>query len=293
MFLTAIEFPAIDPFVFRVGGFGLRWYALAYIAGLLIGWRYVAGLMKREALWPGGRPPMTPLETEALLSAMAIGVILGGRLGFVLFYRPGYYFENPLAIVKTWEGGMAFHGGFLGAVLAIILFSLLGKRPMLSVGDAVACATPIGLFFGRLANFINGELVGRAWDGPWSMLFPTWDPRVREWVYLGDEVLRHPSQLYQAALEGLLLFLVLRWVSHGLGGLRRPGLCIGVFLAGYGIARIIVENFRQMDDFIAGEGYALMIGPYGVTMGQALSAPMVLAGLAIIFWARRRGVAAA
>lgn len=284
---SSFAFPEWSPYLFRIGGFGVRWYALAYIAGLLIGWRYVAALMRRPKLWPGNAAPMAPQRTEDLLLAIALGVILGGRLGFVLLYRPGDYLSAPWNILKTWEGGMAFHGGLIGAVLAIWIFARWIKAAPLSVGDAVACATPIGIFFGRLANFVNAELYGRATDAPWGVRFPYWNDADNMWVYPPDVVARHPSQLYEAGLEGLLLGLILL-AAWRAGALRRPGLCVGIFLAGYAAARLFVENFRQMDYFMPGEGYALSLGPVKLTMGQVYSLPMLAVGLVLILWAMRR-----
>ncbi len=284
--LAQLNFPEWSPYLLRLGGFGVRWYALAYIAGLLIGWRYVSALMNRPKLWPGGAAPMAPQRTEDLLLAMALGVILGGRLGFVLLYKPGEYLAAPWTILKTWEGGMSFHGGLIGAVLAIWIFARRIKASPLSLGDAVACATPIGIFFGRLANFVNAELYGRETSASWGMKFPLWDDARNMWIYRGDEVARHPSQLYEAGLEGLLLGLILLFAWRS-GALRRPGLCAGIFLAGYGAARLFVENFRQMDYFMPGEGYALILGPLKLTMGQVYSLPMVLVGLGLIAFALR------
>ena len=267
-FEMVLPFPEIDPFAIRIGPLGIRWYALAYIVGLLLGWRYVVLLLRRPRLWPGGTPPFAPDRAEALLFFATFGVILGGRLGYVLFYNLPYYLENPLDIVKTWEGGMSFHGGAIGVILAGFLFCRLNPAPPLSTADAVACGTPFGLLFGRLANFINGELWGKPWDGPWAFVFPR-DPA---------QVPRHPSQLYEAALEGLLLMIVLAVVAWG-GGLRRPGLAAGVFIAGYGASRAFVEVFREPNP-----GLDCVIAPFGqcIQMGQLLSLPMVAVGLALV-----------
>lgn len=269
-----VEFPEIDPFVFQIGGFGLRWYALAYLAGLLIGWRYVVMLTKRESLWPANKPPFAPDHAEGLLFLIVFGVIIGGRLGYVFFYNASYFLQNPLDILKTWEGGMAFHGGFLGVVVAALLFCRAMKAPLLSTGDALAAATPIGLLFGRMANFINGELWGKPWpNGQWAMIFP-YDP---------TGLPRHPSQLYEAATEGFLLLIILAVMAFS-GGLKRPGLLMGVFLAGYGLARASIEYFREPN-----EGLGCVIAPGGhcLQMGQVLSLPMILVGLLLIIWALR------
>jgi len=286
--MLALPFPAIDPALFTLDlgviQFSLRWYALAYIAGLGLGWWIVTQAMRRPALWPQATPPMRPAQAEDLLTWMALGVILGGRLGFVLFYQPGYYAANPVEALMVWRGGMSFHGGFLGVVVAVILWSRRNAAPLLSVADAVALATPTGLLLGRLANFINGELWGRVSDAPWAMVFPG----------AGDAP-RHPSQLYEAALEGLLLLAVLAHLALRSGWLKRPGAITGAFLLGYGLARAFVETFRQADaQFVApdnphGQVLRLGAGPeaLGLTMGQILSLPMALAGLALMLWALR------
>lgn len=289
----AIVFPNIDPALFSVELFGtefaLRWYALAYIAGLLIGWRYVAWLCARPALW-GGTPPLERQEVEDLLTWMVLGVILGGRLGFVLFYQPGYYLANPGAILAVWEGGMSFHGGLLGVAVGIIGFSQLRGRPVLRVADAVAAATPIGLFFGRLANFINAELWGRPSTLPWAVIFPGEAAQTCPPDWAGP-CARHPSQLYEAGLEGIVLFAVLALAIRG-GALAHPGRVTGLFLLGYGLARAFVELFRQPDAQFAGPGnplgYAIGAGDWGLTMGQTLSLPMLAAGLGLLLWSRRR-----
>jgi len=291
---AAIPFPNIGPEIFSIDigpiAFALRWYALAYIAGLLIGWRIMVRLMRRPALWGAQGAPMRPSQPEELLTWVILGVVLGGRLGFVLFYQPGYYLANPLEIPMIWQGGMAFHGGFLGVILGVLLWCRAKGLPPLEVGDAVALATPAGLFFGRIANFINGELWGRPTDVPWAMVFPGAGPEPR-----------HPSQLYEAGLEGLVLFLVMWWIALRRGGLKRPGLMIGVFLAGYGLARTVVEAFRQGDmqfvspDNPAGQAIRFGAGPeaWGLTMGQVLSLPMIAVGAAVIVHALRRSRRAA
>ena len=272
-----LPFPQIDPAIFTIslGGFEfvLRWYALAYIAGLIIGWRLVRRLMQRPALWPRDKAPMKPEEPEDLLVWMILGVVLGGRLGYVLFYSQGQFLSDPLSIVRVWEGGMSFHGGFLGVIAGVLLFTYRRHLPLLQVGDAVALGAPVGIFFGRLANFINGELWGRTTDLPWAMVFPGAGPDPR-----------HPSQLYEAGLEGLLLGAVMWWLALRRGWLKRPGRIIGVFFIGYGLGRSLVENVRQWDAHI---GYAVEIGSGGLTMGQMLSLPMTLIGLAFVLRARK------
>lgn len=299
-----IPFPEFSPELasFTLFGmeFALRWYALAYIAGLLIGWRLVVSLMKRPALWPADKPPMKPEQVEDLLTWVILGVVLGGRLGFVLFYKPAYYLQNPAEILAVWQGGMAFHGGLLGVIVAAWLFTARHSISRMSTADALAIATPPGLFFGRIANFINGELWGRPTDVPWAMKFPTlcsdpaWQgcPVAGEWFYYGSEVARHPSQLYEAALEGLLLGAILLWLAYRRGALKQPGLIAGIFFAGYGVSRFIVEYFRQADaQFMTLEnpiGFVIGQGAVGVTMGQLLSLPMVALGLGLILWSRRK-----
>lgn len=278
----AIPFPEISPnaLVIPVLDLPLRWYALAYIAGLILGWKIIVGLMKRPTLW-GVQAPMEPGKVEDLLTAVILGVVLGGRLGFVLFYQPGHYLANPLDIVKLWEGGMSFHGGFLGVVVAALWFCRRHGIAALPVADAFALAAPAGLFFGRLANFINAELWGRPTEAPWGVIFP--GAAAQDCPGVLGACARHPSQLYEAGLEGLLLGAVL-WLLLSRGALRRPGLLLGVFLAGYGAARFFVEFFRQADaQFITPDnplGHAVQFGGFGLSMGQLLSLPMLLIGLA-------------
>ncbi len=301
MIEAAIPFPDISPELFSISignfEFALRWYALAYIAGLLIGWRLVVIAVKRAALWPGDQAPMTPAQVEALVTWVIIGVIVGGRLGFVLFYQPGYYLQNPAEILMIWQGGMAFHGGMIGVAVAGLLFCRAHQLPAVQVGDAMALATPAGLCLGRIANFINGELWGRPTDAPWGVIFPGEAAQACPGPegLVGTivvECARHPSQLYQAALEGLLLGLVLLWLAFRRGWLKRPGQIMGMFLAGYGLARFIVEYYRQPDAqfFLTHpRGYAVALSDdLGLTMGQLLSLPMLILGVVIILVARRR-----
>lgn len=286
MIAPALIFPNIDPALFTIGAggfeFSLRWYALAYIGGLALGWRLMVLLMRRPRLWPAGQAPMTQEQPEALLTWMVLGVVLGGRLGFVLFYNPAYYMAHPAQIAMVWQGGMSFHGGFLGVVLATLLYCRSNRLPLLQVADAVALAAPAGIFFGRIANFINGELYGRVTDVWWGVRFPTIGPDgSRNWDALTDP--RHPSQLYEAALEGALLFGVVWWLALRRGALLRPGLVTGVFFMGYGSARFFVEFFRQWDPQLSD-----LVAAYGITMGQILSLPMIAIGLALVVLARRR-----
>jgi phosphatidylglycerol:prolipoprotein diacylglycerol transferase len=251
----ALTFPTIDPVAVQIGPLAIRWYALAYIAGILLGWQYAVHLIKR--------PPyvMDRVAVDDFIVWVTVGIIVGGRLGYVLFYKPGYYIQNPLEIVYIWRGGMSFHGGMLGVIVAIILFARQRGISMFALGDIVSAVAPIGLFFGRIANFINGELYGRPSDVPWAMVFPHGGPEPR-----------HPSQIYQAGLEGLLLFVILAVLAHRTELRRRPGFIGGAFLCGYAIARMIGELFREPDAHLG-----FIIGP--VTMGQILSLPMLLAGI--------------
>ena len=260
--LFAIPFPAIDPVAISLGPFAIRWYALAYIAGLLIGWRYCLSL--------ASRPPhlVRRQDVDDFLVWATLGVVLGGRIGYVLFYNFGYYFAHPLQSFYVWHGGMSFHGGAIGVTTAILLFTRARKIRLFAFSDIITEAIPIGLFFGRIANFINGELYGRPTDVPWAMMFPN-----------GGPVPRHPSQLYEAFCEGILLFLLLL-VAEWRGDRQRPGIVTGLFLAGYALARMSGELFRQPDQQL---GYLI----FGTTMGQLLSVPVMIAGIAIIFWARR------
>ncbi|NNK78681.1 MAG: prolipoprotein diacylglyceryl transferase [Litoreibacter sp.] len=294
MFAATLPFPEISPEIFsiEIGGFtfALRWYALAYIAGLVIAWRMVVAMAVRPQLWPGRVSPMEREHPDDLLTWIIVGVVLGGRLGFVLFYQPGYYLSNPGDILKIWQGGMSFHGGFLGVIAAVALFCRRNGLPMVRVGDAIAVATPPGLLLGRLANFINAELWGRPSDLPWAVEFPGMAAQYCPAVE--GVCARHPSQLYEAALEGLVLGGVLIWLAWRKGGLKKPGAMIGVFFAGYGTARFIVEFFRQPDAQFVSEGnplgLALQFAGTGMTMGQLLSLPMIIVGVVVVVAARRR-----
>ncbi len=263
-----IPYPAIDPVLFAFGPIAIRWYSLAYIFGLILGWRYIAALAKRPA--PGQAVAAGPEDVDDYLVWATLGVVLGGRLGYVLFYKPDFYFANPAAILKVWQGGMSFHGGLLGVIVATMLFVRLRRIPLLAFGDLIACAAPIGIFLGRLANFINGELYGRVTDVPWAMVFPR-----------GGPAPRHPSQLYEATLEGLLLFIILylAWRSKKIRS--HPGMLTGLFFLGYGAARTLVEGFRQPDAYLG-----FLLG--GLTMGQWLSAPMLVGGAYLVYWAYSR-----
>jgi len=266
--LLVLPFPAFDPVLVSIGPFAIRWYALAYIGGILLGWLYARALIRSEELW-GGKPALTPEAFDDFVLWVTVGIILGGRLGYVLFYNPAHYAEHPLEIFELWNGGMSFHGGFLGCVAAVMLFGWKRNVPILSLGDLTCAAAPIGLFLGRLANFINGELWGRASDVPWAMVFPHAGP-----------LPRHPSQIYEAVLEGLVLFVILYWLIRR-GALKRPGLILGAFALCYGLARSFSEFFREPDvqlGFLWG----------GMTMGMLLSIPLMLAGIILIALALRQ-----
>jgi len=271
-----LSFPILDPVAFSIGPLAIRWYALAYIAGLLGGWLYAKHLAARTALWIPLRQPM-PVDIDDLIVWVALGVVLGGRAGYVLFYNLDSYLQNPLEALAIWRGGMSFHGGFLGAVLAIVLFARSRSLNPLAMLDMAAVVAPIGLFFGRIANFINGELWGRpAPDLPFAIVFPHAGP-----------LPRHPSQLYEAFGEGLVLFIVMAIAARKFG-FRRPGLLGGIFVLGYAVARIICEFFREPDaqlGFLFGSSVDALSG--GVTMGMLLSVPMALAGAAVIVLALR------
>ena len=290
----AIPFPDIGPEIFRisVGGmsFALRWYALAYIAGIIIGWRIVVAAVRRPALWPGAQAPMTPAQVEEFLTWAVVGIIAGGRLGYTLFYQPGYYLANPVEILYVWQGGMSFHGGFLGIVAAGLWFCRRNAIPVPQLADALALAAPPGILLGRLANFVNAELWGRPTDLPWGVIFP--GERAQDCPGVIGPCARHPSQLYEAGLEGLLLGALLLWLAFARGWLKRPGAIAGLFLAGYGAARAFVELFRQADaQYITPDnplGHVLRFGEAGLSMGQLLSLPMLAAGLLLLVLARRR-----
>lgn len=262
MSLFVLPFPAFDPILIEVGPFALRWYALAYIFGLLGGWWLARRLVASPALW-GGTSPMAPIALDDALVWAALGVVLGGRLVFVLVYNLPFYLQHPLEALMLWHGGMSFHGGFLGAMIGLMVFARRNQIDVLALLDTASAVAPIGLFLGRLANFVNSELWGRVTDVPWGVVFPT-----------GGPLPRHPSQLYQAGLEGLVLFAI-GMMAVRAGGLRRPGLVGGLFVAGYGVARIIGEMFREPDAQI---GFLA----FGLTMGMVLSAPMVLAGAYVV-----------
>ncbi len=260
---AALPFPDIDPVIFSIGVFSIRWYALAYIGGILLGWL----LLRRITSSP--QDPIGYAPFDDLMNYGIIGIILGGRIGYVLGYNFFYYLQHPLEALYIWQGGMSFHGGFLGMVVSIILVARKHKISVIGFGDLIAIAAPIGLFFGRIANFINGELYGRITDVPWAFVFPH-----------GGPLPRHPSQLYEALLEGALLFIIIFW-AYRKGARNTPGLMIGLFMTGYAISRIIVEFVREPDTQLG-----IIFGQF--TMGQILSLPMLVIGIYSIFYARQK-----
>ncbi len=265
--LPVLPFPAINPVLIHLGPLAIRWYALAYIVGIIAGWFYARTIIASERLW-GGPAPLKIIDFDDFIVWITLGIILGGRTGYVLFYNFPHFAEHPLQILELWNGGMSFHGGVLGCCVAIVLFALRRRIPILSLADVTAAVAPIGLFLGRIANFINGELWGRPTDVPWAMVFPN-----------GGPVPRHPSQLYEATLEGIVLLIVLGLMVRA-GWLKRPGVITGAFAIGYGAARMTCELFREPDvqlGFLWG----------GLTMGMLLCIPLILGGIAIIAFALR------
>ena len=281
--MTAFVFPDIDPIALALGPVAVRWYGLAYFIGILLGWLYARRLVADGKLWGARPPPMKVGDIDDFLLWATLGIVLGGRLGYALFYQPGHYLADPLAFLRLWEGGMSFHGGLLGVIAAMAAFALRRRFAMLSLFDVAAAAAPIGLFFGRLANFVNAELWGRATEAPWGVIFCNATlAAAHGGICPAGDAPRHPSQLYEAALEGVVLFLVLRALTHRAKSLRRPGLTGGAFVAGYGLCRIAVEVFREPDAQLG-----FLAGP--LTMGMLLSLPMVLVGVGAIAVALRRG----
>ncbi len=289
-----IPFPGIGNEIFSIdiGGFdfALRWYALAYIVGIIIGYRIVLRAVRTPRLWRDETPPTTPELLEAFLTWAILGIILGGRLGFVLFYQPAYYLQNPAEILQVWNGGMSFHGGFMGVVIAGLIFCKKHGIKMLSFGDLMAMAAPIGLLLGRLANFNSAELWGRPSTLPWAVIFP--GNAAQNCPGVIGACARHPSQLYEAAMEGLILGAAILYLAWRRGWLKKPGQLMGLFIAGYGVSRFIVEFFRQADaQFITATnpmGYVMQFGDFGLTKGQQLSLPMIAIGLIFILLARKR-----
>lgn len=261
--LSALTFPDIDPVLISIGPLSIHWYGLGYVAGILFSWWYSKKLVSTPRLWANNTAPMKPEDLDDFLVWAAVGVVLGGRVGYILFYDLQRYLANPLDILAVWQGGMSFHGGMLGTILAMVLFARSRGIPAWSLLDVVAAGVPVGLGLVRIANFINSELWGRPTDVPWAFVFPNGGPEPR-----------HPSQLYEAGLEGIVLFAALAWLVWGVKKLKRPKFVGGAFIAGYGLSRITVEFFREPDAQI---GY--LLGTSWLTMGMVLSLPMVLAGI--------------
>jgi len=288
-----VPFPEFDPVLIHLGPLPIRWYALAYVAGIVLGWWYASRLAKTERLWSPGKPPVTGPQLDDLVLWITLGVILGGRFGYALFYKPAMFAQlftgdslgERLELLQLWTGGMSFHGGFLGVVVAIALYANRQKINPLSLGDLIAPVAPIGLLFGRIANFINGELWGRETTAPWAIRFC--NARIEQmygFCPAGNEP-RHPSQLYEAGLEGLLLLIILSLAIWKWKMLKRPGFVTGLFLLGYGVCRAALENVRQPD---AGLEHL----PLGLTMGMILSIPMMLVGAWLIWRALKKPVVA-
>lgn len=291
--LAAIPFPNLSPNIFSISLFGmefaLRWYAMAYIVGIVIGWRIIVAALRRPALWSKDTSPFSPEQAEDLLTWIVVGVILGGRLGYVFFYQPAYYLQNPLEIPAIWTGGMSFHGGFLGVILLAYIWTRRNNAALWPLADSLAIAVPPALLLGRVSNFINAELWGRPTDAPWGVIFPGEAAQACEGIF--GACARHPSQLYEAALEGLILGAVLLYFAFRRGLLKRQGAATGIFFAGYGMARFAVEFVRQPDaQFVTLNnplGLAWQVNGYGLTMGQFLSLPMIFVGLFLIWRAFR------
>ena len=292
--LLAIPFPDISPTLIEIPlgpvTLDIRWYALAYIVGIFLGFWMVVRALARSELWPDNTPPLDRKTLDDLLTWIILGVILGGRVGYVLFYDPQHFLSNPADIPKVWQGGMAFHGGMLGVIIAAYVFCRRRNIPTAQMADVLAIATPVGLFLVRIANFINAELWGRPTDAPWGVIFP--GARAQDCPDVEGLCARHPSQIYEAGLEGLLLGIIIVWLAYSRQWLKTPGALCGVFLAGYGCARFLVEFYRVADDqFITPDnplGRVLQFGDFGLSMGQLLSVPMIAAGLIVLGLTRRR-----
>ncbi|MBO6687267.1 MAG: prolipoprotein diacylglyceryl transferase [Henriciella sp.] len=300
---AAMSFPEMSPAIFQIdlgflglGKFPIRWYALSYIYALLMGWRLALALVQRPALW-GGSSPATRDDIDDLLFYVTLGVILGGRFGYILFYQLPYQWDqtmsDPMSLLRIWEGGMSFHGGLLGVVVAIFWVTRQRSIPLLSIGDIAGVVAPLGPLFGRIANFINAELYGRPTPegSSWGMIFPegyvagstpsAFNWGTGEWVYRGDEVARYPSQLYEAVLEGLIPAIVLPILVWRFKALQRPGLIAGLFLLFYAFGRTVSEQFREPDAFVQGL-------PEWITMGQILSLPMWVGGAWLVWNALKK-----
>ncbi len=268
--LAAITYPEINPIAFSLGPLAVRWYGLAYVVGILLGWFYARNLAARDKLWSGNNSPISLQQLDDFVFYAAIGIVAGGRLGYVIFYEPDRFIQNPLWLFAVNQGGMSFHGGFLGTTIAMLLFAQKHKIAIWNLFDIIAAQAPIGFFFVRLTNFINGELWGRISDVPWAMIFPT-----------GGPFTRHPSQLYEAGLEGIALFIILAICIFFGKALKKPGFVTGVFVTGYASFRIFVEFFREPDQQLG-----FLFGGW-LTMGMLLSLPMLAAGLWALYRAHK------
>jgi phosphatidylglycerol:prolipoprotein diacylglycerol transferase len=264
-----LPFPNFDPVLVHIGPIAIRWYALAYIAGILLGWRYGVALCRNLKLWRGTKPIADDRMIDDLVLWITLAILIGGRLGSILFYNTSVIWTDPMEILKPWHGGMSFHGAMIAVVIALLWFAKVNKVNVVRLGDLTAPCVPFGLFFGRVANFINGELWGRPTTLPWGIIFPRAGP-----------LPRHPSELYEAGLEGIVLFLILRWGTHSAKLLPRRGALTGLFLVFYGLFRISLENVREPD-------VGMPNFPFGLTMGMILSIPMVLAGIAFLYYSAR------
>ncbi|MBB3315841.1 MULTISPECIES: prolipoprotein diacylglyceryl transferase [Rhizobium] len=281
--MAIMPFPEIDPIAFSLGPLSIHWYGLAYVAGIMLGWYYARQIAGNNKLWPGDVSPITKVQLDDFIIWVALGIVLGGRIGYILFYDMPAVIENPIRAIQIWNGGMSFHGGLMGTTIAMAIFARRNSVPIWSLFDIVAAVVPIGLFCGRIANFINGELWGRLTDAPWGMVFCNQYIERNNGYCPGGDFVRHPSQLYEAGLEGIVLLLVLAVLIYGFRALKSPGFITGVFVCGYALSRIFVEFFREPD---AQLGY--LLGTNWLTMGMVLSTPMVLLGIWAMLRARRQ-----
>ncbi len=281
--MAIMPFPEIDPIAFSLGPLSIHWYGLAYVAGIMLGWYYARQIAGNSKLWPGDVSPITKVQLDDFIIWVALGIVLGGRIGYILFYDLQSVIESPIRAIQIWNGGMSFHGGLTGTTIAMIVFARRNSIPIWSLFDIVAAVVPIGLFCGRVANFINGELWGRLTDVPWGMVFCNQYIEKTNGYCPGGDFVRHPSQLYEAGLEGIVLLLVLALLIYGFRALKSPGFVTGVFVCGYALSRIFVEFFREPD---AQLGY--LLGTNWLTMGMVLSTPMVLLGIWAMLRARHQ-----
>ncbi|OWV93253.1 prolipoprotein diacylglyceryl transferase [Rhizobium sp. R72] len=281
--MAIMPFPEIDPIAFSLGPLSIHWYGLAYVAGIMLGWYYARQLAGNDKLWPADASPITKVQLDDFIIWVALGIVLGGRIGYILFYDLPSVIESPIRAIQIWNGGMSFHGGLTGTTIAMIIFARRNSVPIWSLFDIVSAVVPIGLFCGRIANFINGELWGRLTDVPWGMVFCNQYIERANGYCPGGDFVRHPSQLYEAGLEGIVLLLVLAALIFGFRALKTPGFVTGVFVCGYALSRIFVEFFREPD---AQLGY--LLGTNWLTMGMVLSTPMVLLGIWAMLRARRQ-----